>query len=470
LKKDLIIVICGRAIQILLSLISIRLITTFFNPKEVGNYYLALSILSFFNLAFLNPIGTYFSRNLLIWQKSKNILNAWVVYFVFMIFVAIISVPIVFILFELTDYSQKFSKELFLIYIILSLIISTSHRSIINGLNILGKRILFTTLLLSTLVIGLLSSILFICFIEESPLLWLFGIITSEIIILGYSAKLFFKKNKFTLHTIKNVFSFGLLKKVLLFVVPISFSTLLMWGQNISYRFIVDFKYSAEILGYIAVGLGVSSAIFSSIETLINQYFNPIFLKNILDANKEQRANIWNKIARVVFPIYIITLIFAISSSDKLITILASKEFFESYKYAMIGGFIEFFRVSTNLFKNVSQSEFKTKNIIFPYMLGFLISTIILILFDFKDNLILIPLVLAVAYLSNSVTMYFQMKKILSINLKIDYLNILFLSIPFVILFLLKPNFSLIYNSVVLAIFGVYYLWCLKFFFSYERF
>ena len=77
----------------------------------------------------------------------------------------------------------------------------------------------------------------------------------------------------------------------------------------------------------------------------------------------------------------------------------------------MIGGFIEFFRVSTNLFKNVSQSEFKTKNIILPYILGFLISTIILIVFDFMDNLIFIQLVLTVAYLTISVTMYFQMKK-----------------------------------------------------------
>ena len=129
--------------------------------------------------------------------------------------VAIISVPIVFILFELTDYSQKFSRELFIFYIILALIISTSHRSIINGLNILGKRILFTILLLLTLIIGLLFSSLLIYFIEENSLLWLFGIIISEIIILGYSAKLFFKKNEFSLYKIRNVFSFGLLKNII---------------------------------------------------------------------------------------------------------------------------------------------------------------------------------------------------------------------------------------------------------------
>ena len=62
-----------------------------------------------------------------------------------------------------------------------------------------------------------------------------------------------------------------------------------MWGQSMSYRFIVDFKYSAESLGFIAVGLGISSGIFVSLEAIAMQYYNPIFLKDILDANKDQR-------------------------------------------------------------------------------------------------------------------------------------------------------------------------------------
>ena len=86
---------------------------------------------------------------------------------------------------------------------------------------------------------------------------------------------------------------------------PIGLTTFLMWGQNTAYRFIVDYQYSAEVLGFLAVGLGVASAVFSSIESISMQYFNPIFLKDILDATKEQRAKAWNNMARRIVPIYI---------------------------------------------------------------------------------------------------------------------------------------------------------------------
>ena len=71
-----------------------------------------------------------------------------------------------------------------------------------------------------------------------------------------------------------------------------------------SYRFIIDYKYSTEVLGYIAVGFGVSSAVFGSLEAIAMQYFNPIFLKDILDAQKtkEQKHGIrWQVYSTIIY-------------------------------------------------------------------------------------------------------------------------------------------------------------------------
>ena len=109
---------------------------------------------------------------------------------------------------------------------------------------------------------------------------------------------IFSKGNDINLDRIKLTISRDRIIKIMQFIIPIGFATFLMWGQNMSYRFIVDFKYSPESLAFIAVGLGISSGVFGSIETISMQYYNPIFLKDILDADKQKELRLgikWQK-------------------------------------------------------------------------------------------------------------------------------------------------------------------------------
>ena len=119
---------------------SVRILTTLLSPEEVGNYYIATTILAFFNLVFLNPTGMYFSRNLLQWQRSRNLVNALIVFLLYMIIVVIFTIPIIIILFNITNYSEKFNLYAFIFFIFLALIISTTHRNILASINTLGYR------------------------------------------------------------------------------------------------------------------------------------------------------------------------------------------------------------------------------------------------------------------------------------------------------------------------------------------
>ena len=94
ISKDLSIIIIGRVLQIIIMLVSFRLLTTFLTPEEVGNYYIILALVAFFNLVLLNPSSMYFSRHLLQWQRSKNLLNALSVFILWIVIVAIASIPI----------------------------------------------------------------------------------------------------------------------------------------------------------------------------------------------------------------------------------------------------------------------------------------------------------------------------------------------------------------------------------------
>jgi O-antigen/teichoic acid export membrane protein len=59
-KKDLIILSLGKALQVIIALVSIRILTELLSEQEVGNYYLLLTVLTLFNFAFLNPLGQYY--------------------------------------------------------------------------------------------------------------------------------------------------------------------------------------------------------------------------------------------------------------------------------------------------------------------------------------------------------------------------------------------------------------------------
>lgn len=459
MNKDLKIIIAGRVLQIIIALVSVRLLTTYLSPEEVGNYYIILAFLAFFNLVLLNPPSMYLGRHLLHWQKSKNLFNGIFVFIMWILIVAMLSIPISVLVYYGFGYETKFDLGVFVSYTVLALIISTIHRNVLYGINTLGYRKEFVIYLIITLLFGLIFSVGIVYFYYNFALGWVVGVVLSEFLMLYVIFKFFIQNNVVDINKIKLTLSKDRIKKILLFSVPIGLTTFLMWGQNTAYRFIVDYQYGTEILAYIAVGLGVSSAIFGAIESISMQYFNPIFLKNILDASKEQRAIAWNTIAKQIVPIYILAAFFTITMSEVLINILVDKKFHDAYIYTMFGVGIEFFRVMTNLLNNVSQSEHQTSLTVKPYLVGFLVSLGVLSTTNFGTNYFMIPLILGIAYFFVFIYMYINMKKLLDIKYDIDLFKVIFLSLPFLMInFFDVENLTLMFSLLILLIFGLYFL------------
>jgi len=459
MNKDLLIIITGRLLQIIIMLASVRLLTTFLSPIEVGNYYIVLAILAFFNLVLLNPPGMYFSRHILHWQKSKNLLNALSVFILWILIVALLSIPVLYFVYYQFSYDTKFDFNILILYIVLAIVIRTVYRNTLNGINLLNYRKIFVLYLIITLILGLSLSCVIVYFYYNHALGWLFGIMIAEFIMLYGTFRFFIQNNTLDIDKIRYVLNRDKIKSILLFSFPIGVTTFLMWGQNTAYRFIVDYKYSSEVLGYIAVGLGISSAVFSSIESISMQYFNPIFFKNILHASIEQRAKAWNDIAKQIVPIYILSAFFTLAMAEVLINLLVDHKFYHAYIYTKVGVGIEFFRVMTNLLNNVSQAEYKTTATIRPYFVGFIISLGILGSINFGTNYFMIPVVLAFAFFCVYVYMFRNMKKILDIRYEINLLRLILLISPFCIIYFININYqNLMQNLFLLCLFGIYYL------------
>ncbi len=458
MNKNLAIIISGRVLQVIIMLVSIRVMTYLLSPTEMGNYYLAITILAFLNLVFLNPPGMYFSRHVLQWQRSKNLFNAITVFMAWMCVVSLLSIPIVFVIFEICDYHEKYNVFLFTLFTVLAMLVSTTHRNTMHGTNALGFRTEFVVFLIGTLLLGLTFSITSVLLYGGNPLWWLFGVIAAEALMLVKIFRFFIQNNTLDINKIRSALTQKRLAAIMRFTLPIGVATFLMWGQNMSYRFIVDYKYTADALGYIAVGLGISTAVFNSLESILMQYFNPLFLKDILDASQEERAKAWNKMASFMVPIYVSVLFFTIALSEVLMKILVDSQFQQAYVYAMIGASMEFFRVMTNLLNNVAQSEHKTSSTIKPYCVGFIVSVTALLLFNFEAQLAMVPVVLSAAYGLVFVFMYVEMKKILAIKIQVDIVRSLLWALPFFAVYLLPQFDGLIPNMLIAMVFGGYFL------------
>jgi len=457
-KKDILILGIGKVLQVIIALASIRILTEVLSEQEVGNYYLLLTLLTLFNFAFLNPLGQYFGRHLIHWEYNKNLLNATCV-LLFLRFVAILfAIVIALIVYEMFTYDKYYSLSEFLLFIFISLIAGT-HGVLLNAVNTLGNRIMFIIYAVTTLIIGLIFSLFILNYIDKSAIGWLYGIAISQLIFSIGLYKYVVKNNDFSLDKIKSAFNKKYIKKVAIFTIPVTITLFLQWGQNTSYRFIIEAKYSLEVLAYIGVGLAVSSAIFSAVESLVVQFYNPIYIRKITNSSKEIRTKAWNDIANYMIPLYIVLVVYVIVLSPYLTNLLVAKKFHEAYIYVMLGSLIEFFRVITNIVYMVSQSEVKTNTTILPYSIGFIFTIVSLYFFDMSDKLWVIPLVLALSYSVIFSVLFINMRKLLDIKINIyNLIKSFLLASPIFLIFLFDYENSMIKTLITIFISGIYFL------------
>lgn len=454
-KKDIITLVLGKVVQVAISIATIKILTEMLTVEEVGNYYLLITVLTFFNFTFLNPLGQYYGRHIIVWEKSKNLLNATVILVCIRVIAIFFALIFAFGAFNYFGYGSYYGLLEFIGFIFIALLAGT-QMVFINAINTLGDRVVFIRNLVLTMILGLFCSVLIAFVWNNSGMNWLYGVSVAQLICLIPTYRHLVQQNRFSYSRIKSALNKDYIRKGLYFIIPITITLFLQWGQNVSYRLIVEVKYSIEMLAFMAVGFSVASAIFGVVEGLGTQYFNPIFLRKINGAKKCERMEAWNSLADYMVPVYVLLTIFVIALAPYLVTILVASKFHEAYAFTMLGAFIEFFRVVTNLVYLVSQSEVKTKLTIIPYAVGVFMSVAILYIVDFDSQLWMVAVVLAMSYGVVFILLFLSMRRLLPIKIRLNSIGkALALSIPYGC-FYWFDDYSLSAAIVSVAIAGLY--------------
>lgn len=433
----------ARAFQMTLLFLSIKLITLYLNEEQLGYYYSIGAFVSFFNLVFLSAPATYLTRHLYALNNNKKLLNS---FFYLGVWILLISFFSAFFLYFLNIY-ELFTIENIKIYIVLCLIFSTFYRNVLNGFNTLLKPKLFIIFSSISVILGIVISFVLV-FYFKTALSWLTGTLIAEFIVFILAMKYFFvgKQEFERINTDK-------LKEVFTFSYPLAFSSLFLWIQTQAFKIITEFRYSAEALSSIALGISISSGIFAGIEVVLGQIYNPKFYIDI-NSNKLGRETAWKKLQEATLPLYILTFFFIITFTEDIINLLVSGNFNNLRLFIQIGAAINFIRILVNNLQLITISERTTLKLIIPSIISCFVLLCLLFFIDFNSRLYLIPASILLSFFLSLFFLYRSLAKIFVI--RINLLTVLIPSVPLFLFLIINALFSIM-NFWIFSFFSIYY-------------
>lgn len=462
-NNELLILIIGRVLQIIIALVSIKIVTKYLEPSEMGNLYLLMSIVSFYGLFLVNPIGQYINRYTHQWYEEKNILGVLFIFNVYLLLVCLCSVGITYALYH-SGIGNGIELLYFTLVIALFIYFSSWNQTIIPMINMLEGRIVFVLFTLLTQILTLISAVYFINSWEEKGVVWFFGQIISLGVVAVLALIYFTKKmqSDFNIVNISSMIEVESFRNILKFSLPLSVGVLFLWMQTQSYGIIIEKYIGAEYLGYFGVGIAISLAISGAFESVIMQYLYPAMYKSMKDENKFETTI--TDILNLVIPIYFLLAIFVSIFAVYIMSVLVDAKYHDSYIYLIFGIWIAFFKMSANMIANIAHAKLKTKKLIFPYIIGGVLSVcgVILaaqsVLYQY-----LIPIALLLASALSFLAMFIWMNKLINIRLQFKILGCVILySVPFLAgLLFYEYAHVLEYSSLVIIGFGAYFLYVL---------
>lgn len=429
--------IVGRVLQIAISLVSVRIMTTQLASAEVGNYYLIFSALSFFSLFLINPINVYINRNSHAWVDQKLLYNRFFNFNIYVVCVCLLALPVLFVLTTTMGLFSGMPVQHVMTFVAAGLFLLTWNQLIIPTLNLLNHRAAFAVFSTLTLALSLACSFVFAQFFTATAIVWLTGQATAQALV-TLAAYCYFRRvvpGKLDLIEARSVISRRHVTGVLSFALPVYATTLLMWTQSQSYRMIVEQRLGLEYLAMVGLGLGIASNIASAGEALMQQIYLPKFYREITDATPAERVQAWNSLAQLALPVYLSLAVFVSCLAPFIVEILVHEKFADAWLYVALGAWIELCRMTSGTFVLVAHAEMQTRNLVRSFLVGGVLAVGgVWIASGYPEARIFVPIALLFGAVAATGVMYHDMRKLMPTKVGIrKLLHALLLSLPFVL-------------------------------------
>ena len=453
----------GRALQVLIALAAMRLLTRLLSGSEVGNVYLVLSITSYFSLVFLSPVGLYITRRLNDWHKEGVLLDYFACYNIYVLAVSLSVFPVLFFVKGVFGIAADISALGLCLLAFGYIYAGTWNSTIIPALNMLHHRLSFVVFSTATLLLSLVFSVFLVKVYSPSSVMWISGQIIGLLAATAAALLYFRRKVRYSLNfgLVWGVIKKPRLRGIAKFSSPLLVTTFFMWMQNQSYRLVVEKNIGLDFLGRMAVGLGIAAAIAAVAESLVQQGYYPVYYTEINTRDGEIRKAAWDKMAGAIIPLYLLTTLFVSFLAWHLVTVLVDVKFHEVWIFTIFGAWVEFSRITTNIFSTVAHSEMRTGPLATPYALGGVLTASGVYFASFSSgHAFWVP---AALMLSGFVTLSFMitgMRRIMKFTIDFRAIKMaLLLALPFPLGLLVKNSEgSFLISCAVLLALGAYFI------------
>lgn len=400
----------GKACQFLLALATLRIMTYFLPPEEVGKLTLLLSIIGFFALLLVNPVGMYINRKLISWIDAGTAISYAVPFFFYLLILGIFSALMVLLLMSTGILESLIPVSGVIGCVFASIVFGSVNQTLIPSFLLLKRELTYSLLTLATILSGLIISIAIIFSTGyRTGIYWLGGSIIGQTIFSAVAAFIFFKivsieKPNFN----RNIKKLGLmqLSAGFFYCFPIMVASGANWLQYQFYRFYVSVEIGLAEFGMFAVGYGLAASLVSAIDQVLTTMFQPVFYRSVNNSNQDIRFNAWNQYATLMLPGLIIGSTWVISLANEFVQIFLDVKYRTVTDFVMLGVVSEFFRAVYSVFSLLPHSQMRTKMLLIPSISGALVSTSLIYYGLPVYGVVFVPIGLLVGAVCSMVILY----------------------------------------------------------------
>lgn len=422
--KTAVIILIGRIIQVIISFVSLKVITNYLNKENVAYFFLFTSLMNYFGLSMISPVGQYFNRKVHSWAEQGVLMNRMLIHFCFVLGVSIISIPTVMIMSSMFNILEGINIIQLASILSISILFNTLVTTVVPTFNMLNYRIHFVALSNMWLLLSLILSIIFVYVWGDNFLNWFLGQFVAQAFVGIISLFLLMKKLGEKISVSKTLVNLNHInvKKIWSFCFPLMVATLLMWIATDSFRFVLEKTHSLAYVGLFSVGFAIAQRISFAVESIAQQIFYPYYYKEITSENFEERNNAWLKLFYSTVPVYIFTAIITIVTAPFLINLFSGKDYEGAAYFVCSGAFFHLFRKLTALFAMSAHSEMKTEILIFPYFVGAIFSSLGVYFYG-KASFYMPAIIIALGSIAMMICMVLNTRKTLKIRFDLNLLK-----------------------------------------------
>lgn len=362
-KRDLMWVGGGRIVTALMSLISIRAVTTFLTPEQYGELAILMAVQMFCGLFLVNPVGQHINLHTHAWWDDGTLLARLQSYRRYVTVVSLVGGVIMLGISKQPAVDQLLWTAVAMFAMVAA---GTWNATLIPMLNMLGFRSASVLWSIITVAISLACSILLVVWLSTATA-WFAG----QAIGMGVGA--LGARSVLGRNVARSLHKLSLLDRhtVMTYCVPLAVATGLMWSQLSGYRFLIERYWGLEQLGFMAIGLQMAGQIWALAETLAMQFFYPLFYRRVSRPEKQAEVELaFSDLLNTLVPVYFVITGLLVLSAPYLLKVLVASQFQNALTFLMLGAGIELCRVFGNLLSNAAHVKRQTKTLALPYAAG----------------------------------------------------------------------------------------------------